>query len=144
MLEEIRLPGGQEVEDVVLGNQVEGIARNDARPFPEIDQMGRGVESGAEADAGQGRGEKTRDGALAVRPGDMDAPEGPFGMAQGLAEALHPRQSRLVGRGKIRLLHRREPLEDLLEQRRVPRLRKLHKNALVFDFNTKILIFEDK
>ena len=139
VLDEIGLPGGQEVENVVLGNQVEGVARDDAGPFPEIHQVRGGVQADAEADTGERRREEARDGALAVGPGHVDALERPLGMAQRLAEGLHACQARLVGRGEIRLLHRREPLEDFLEQRPVPGLRKIHKLSLVLISTQKYL-----
>ena len=176
MLDEIRLPLHQEVENIPLRDQTERTlsfgkggtfrsicpdrvakrrggkslpsrnqtGRHNSRSFAEVNQMRRSVETGAEADGGEGRCQEARDGAFAVGAGDMDAAECAFGMAQGLAEGLHPLQSGLVSPGEIRLLHRGETQEDLLEKRPVRRLRKIHKIALVFDFNTKLPIFEHK
>ena len=49
MLHEIGLPGGQEVENIVLGDELEGVSRDNARPFPEVHQVGRGVKAHLEA-----------------------------------------------------------------------------------------------
>ena len=139
LFDEIGLPGGQEVENVVLGDELEGVAGDDPGALPEVHQMRGRVQARPEADAGEGRRQEARDGALAVGPGHVDALERPLGMPERLAKGLHPRQARLVGRSEIRLLHRREPLEDFLEQRPVPRLRKLHNNALVLISTQKYL-----
>ena len=45
LFDEIGLPGGQEVENVVLGDEFEGVAGDDPGAFPEVHQMRRGVQA---------------------------------------------------------------------------------------------------
>ena len=168
LLLEIRLPLHQKIKYVLLGNQ--GIlgfgkgraflrvasrpntgicsgkpvpSRNNPRPFPEIQQMRRGIESDPEPAGAQSRCQQGGDGAFAVGAGDMDGLERAFRMAEGGAESLHAIQARFVCRAEAGLLDRRETHEYVLQQLPVGSLRKFHPGEF-FDFITNLPIFGQK
>ncbi len=60
----------------------------DADAFGGFDEMGRGVDAGADAGGAEGAFEHGADGALAVGAGDVDGAKGAVGQGEGGEEGL--------------------------------------------------------
>ena len=88
-----------------------------ARPLPEIHQVRRRVKPRLVPRRSERRRQHVGHGALAIGPRHMNAPEQPRRPSQHLIEPNHPLQPRLIRPGlKPLLLHRRESLENILNQ----------------------------
>ena len=86
-------------------------------PLPEIHQVRRRVKASLVPCSSERRGQHVGHGALAIGPRHMNGPELPRRTTQHLIEPNHPLQPRLVRPGlEPLLLHRRESLEDILNQ----------------------------